>query len=599
MALQARDPASVADLAGLAPSASVRTNSRGEALVYLRGSGERQVTVLFDGAPLTVPWDRRVDLSAVPAGMVGEVAVAQGASSVVWGPNALGGAVDLRARRLDAPGALTVAETSLSLPLGARAAAASLWSDGRRSLSVAADLEAVPGGEALATDLPFSQSGRLRTNTDRSRRGAAVRGDWALSPQTELGATLLGVDGGKGVAPEGHLDPAEASVRFWRYGRVRTLLGIARLRHRGGPDRPVDVDVSAWAAGFSQQIDQYGSAAYEALDDRQQDRDRSVGARVVAAAETPAGRLTGALFGLGAEHRQTDGLAAAPAETFRHAEWSAGAEWQRRIVGLTLSAGGGIDGLTPTETAGRASAGAFQAWTAHGGARLQLTPRWAARGGAGRKARFPSMRELFGEALGRFALNPDLRPETARLAEVAVEHAGPRLSGELVAFGRWTSGTIEQERLADGRRRRVNLGASRVLGLEASGAARRGRLRLDATATLLALDATDGAGAPAVLSETPDALGRLSLSYAPPSGPGAALELVGTGRAVSPGPDGPIDLAPSVRVGARVGWRAALAGLGLGEAFVRADNVFDAASFPQAGLPLPGRTLRLGLRLVR
>ena len=604
-AVRARDPASVADLAALAPSATVRTNSRGEALVYLRGSGERQVTVFFDGAPLTVPWDRRVDLGLLPAGLVGEVAVAQGASSVVWGPNALGGAVDLRARALEAPGALSVTETSLSFPLGARAATAALWSDGRRSLSAAADAEIVPGGEALATELPFSQSGALRTNTDRSRRGGAVRAGWRLSPRTELGATLLGVDGSKGVAPESHLDPAEERVRFWRYGAVQSALAVARLRHAapaGSPGR-VTVDASAWASAFGQRINQFESDAYDALADRQRDRDLSAGARLVATAATPVGTLTGAAFGFGAEHAQTEGLEAVgdglATETFRHAEWSVGAEWERRIVGLTLSAGSGLDGLTPTETAGRASAGAFRAYAAHGGARLQLTERWALRGGGGRKARFPSMRELFGEALGRFALNPDLGPETARLAEVAVEHAGPRLAGELVAFGRWTDGTIEQERLDDGRRRRVNLGASRVLGLEASGAARRGALRLDAAATLLALRATDGDGAPAVLTETPDALARLSVSYAPASGLGGALELVGTGAAVSLGPGGAIDLAPSLRVGARLGWRAALAGVGLGEAFVRVDNAFDVASFPQAGLPLPGRTLRVGLRVVR
>jgi hypothetical protein len=34
------------------------------------------------------------------------------------------------------------------------------------------------------------------------------------------------------------------------------------------------------------------------------------------------------------------------------------------------------------------------------------------------------------------------------------------------------------------------------------------------------------------------------------------------------------------------------------EAFARVDNVADATTLPQAGLPAPGRTGRLGLRLL-
>ena len=593
-ALRALAPTTVAEAAVLAPSATVRTNSRGETLVYLRGSGERQVVTLFDGAPLTVPWDRRVDLSLVPAGVVGQIAVAQGASSVVWGPNALGGAIELVPRRLDAPGTAASLETQAALPLGGRVSA----DYARRAAAGGALTLAADGswsrGDAAEGALPFSQSGALRTNTDRGLLAGVARLDAPLSAATDAGMTVLLSGGQKGVAPEGHLDPDQNRVRFWRYAGVANALVIGRVRHRG----TTALDASVWAGGFGQTIDQFESAAYEALDDRQHDRDLSAGSRVVAARETALGTFTGTLFGVAAEHRQTDGVTETLTETFRHAEWSAGAEWERRIVGLTLSAGGGLDGLAPWETAGRASAGTFSAWTGHAGARLRVTDALTVRAGGGRKARFPSMRELFGEALGRFALNPELGPETARLAEAGVEVQTRRASGEIVAFGRWTDGTIEQERLDDGRRRRVNLGSSRVLGVEAGGAARLGEaLRLDGSLTLMDITARDGDGATAVLSETPHAVGRLAALWTR-GRVSAAVDAVGTGAAVSPGPDGPIDLAPTVRVGGRAGYRFP-AGGGIAEAFARVDNAFDVASFPQAGLPLPGRSLRLGLRLVR
>src|SRR5512134_2890277 len=49
------------------PFLHVRTNSRGEAELSVRGSASRQVAVLVDGVPLTLAWDARADVSVIPA----------------------------------------------------------------------------------------------------------------------------------------------------------------------------------------------------------------------------------------------------------------------------------------------------------------------------------------------------------------------------------------------------------------------------------------------------------------------------------------------------------------------------------------------------
>ena len=103
----ARDPGTVADLARLVPSAVAPTNSRGETLLYVRGAGERQTAVLLDGAPLTVPWDRRLDLALVPVGAVESLDLVRGPASLAAGPNASGGGPrpgPARARRRRAGG---------------------------------------------------------------------------------------------------------------------------------------------------------------------------------------------------------------------------------------------------------------------------------------------------------------------------------------------------------------------------------------------------------------------------------------------------------------------------------------------------------------
>jgi iron complex outermembrane recepter protein len=97
-ALLDRQPRSVADALRGLPGVSVRTNSRGETVARVRGSDERQTLVFLDGAPLAVPWDGRVDIGLLPAGLVGGLVVRKGAGAIEYGANAVAGVVDLTTR---------------------------------------------------------------------------------------------------------------------------------------------------------------------------------------------------------------------------------------------------------------------------------------------------------------------------------------------------------------------------------------------------------------------------------------------------------------------------------------------------------------------
>ena len=494
-------------------------------------------------------------------------------------------------------GALTEAEASTGLPARGRLAATALRRRGPWRLTASADASA-SAGDALATPLPFSQDGgALRTNTDRAAASVLARavygrgGPQTGGPQTnetEIAVTLLHVSAAQGVAPEGHLDPAEERVRFWRIPDASQTALVARARL---PARALLLDVTAWAGRASQTIDQYADAAYQTAGGGEDSRDRTAGARLLA--EAAGLRLIAQ--GHVAEHDQRE--PGAEAERFREVGWRLGAEAERAAGPVGLLVGAALDGFTPTETAGGTSAGGFRALALVARAEAPVGPArlWA---GLARAGRFPTMRELFGEALGRFALNPDLRPEATWQAEVGARAEGRRASGRAVLFARRTADAIEQERLPDGRRQRVNLGGSRALGAEADAALRLGgAARLDASGTLLHLRGWTDDESGLRLPERPAALGRLALTVLPARGWTAAAELLATGPAVSLAPGGVVDLPASVVLSGRVGYRWPV-GRGLLGAFVRVDNATDAAVFPQAGLPAPGREVRAGLRWV-
>jgi iron complex outermembrane receptor protein len=73
----------------------VRTNSRGQAEISVRGSESRQVAVLLDGVPLTLSYDARTDLSILPATALQDISFVRGMSSLLHGPNVLGGVVEM------------------------------------------------------------------------------------------------------------------------------------------------------------------------------------------------------------------------------------------------------------------------------------------------------------------------------------------------------------------------------------------------------------------------------------------------------------------------------------------------------------------------
>lgn len=72
---------------------------RNEAMVFVRGFDLRQTPLLIDGIPVYIPYDGYVDLARFTTFDLAEVNVSKGYTSVIYGPNALGGAINLISRR--------------------------------------------------------------------------------------------------------------------------------------------------------------------------------------------------------------------------------------------------------------------------------------------------------------------------------------------------------------------------------------------------------------------------------------------------------------------------------------------------------------------
>lgn len=190
--------------------------SRNEAGLTIRGFDLRQVSLFVDGIPVYVPYDGTMDLRRFTTFDASLITVAKGFSSVLYGPNAMGGAINVVTRRPAAAlevsgsaGAMSGSGYLGDLALGTRHAT---W-------------YAQASGSVLdQQDFPLSadyQPVRVQPAGDRLN---ARRQDWRASGK--LGFTPRATDeyafvvasqhGEKGNPPyTGHLPGV--SVRYWQW----------------------------------------------------------------------------------------------------------------------------------------------------------------------------------------------------------------------------------------------------------------------------------------------------------------------------------------------------------------------------------------------
>jgi iron complex outermembrane receptor protein len=609
-----RQPRTIGDALRGLPGVSVRPNSRGESVPRIRGAEERQTQVFLDGAPLTVPWDGRISLDLLPAGLAGSITVRKGAVPIEYGTNAVAGVVDIISRRgghdgrgngvtgvaqlgtygiVNAGGVLTAPVGTTQLTF----AASHMRQDAARVADPAA--------------LPFSQdNSRRRTNTDNSSTSVfvAIGGEWGAD--VDWRASILHFDAARGVAPESDRDPAVFGPRYWRYPDIDFTQASAAMNARLGGG--VVLNVVGWQQWFSQTINAYRSVDYDRLHSREDDQDTTTGGRVTLA--NPAGPLTLRWSGTAqsSTHVQRDSAfppgVPGPDLTYRQNLFSLGLEADAPLSENTKLTGGigydissnpltGDKPAQPTQGNVAFSAGLYHRFDAHWG--LSVT--------GGRRTRFPSARELFGEALGRFLANPDLKPETVWLADAELTWREGGSSGDVTVtlnpfFARTIDG-IAQRVVRVGNtslRQRYNVSGATSYGLDALALIPVGEdWSFQFGGTALSALADDGTAPFRRQVQRPAYEATAAIDWAPGDSFDARAEVRWIGGAVDLAPDGSEAALPAAT---EVNLRLAVpivrfAGGTRLSVTAAVDNLTDAQIEPQLGLPLPGRTLRFGVRV--
>lgn len=614
---------SMEDVMRSMPLVVVRRNSRGEAQPAIRGSDERQIGVFLDGVPLTIGWDHRTDMSIIPLTAAQSVRLIRGLSSVLYGPNTLGGIIEIDVARV--PDRLeSVNPLALGMSLdetGGTNVSVNLARLVERDLSqwlvrVGAGFEDRPGvtvpdgarGDPNLRSRFLTDADNLRLNSDSRRidgffaaRYRADGGAWA-----SLVTTALDVE--RGVQPEAHQD----DPRLWRYPdqtRLFTAFSIGTgMRETGGGGRG-DLEASFGLDLGSTRIEQYDSELFSQVVGSEDTDDRTITVRLEGDHTTGEhGDIRVAATYADVSHDEV--LSPGGANSFRQRLWSLAAEseWRLGPSGRTrLSLGTVVDGSDTPEAGDKAPLGRLTDYGFRLGMSSLVGEGLLLHGGLSRRARFPSLRELYSGALGRFEPNPDLAPETLVGAEggFTLQRMGD-IEFQVVGFyQRLSNGIVRTSVTGDDgvrRFRRINREEVRSTGIELLAIGTLGVATVSSDLTLQHVKGMEADGSEVELEYEPAITGKLGVET--PLGAGfrasGNFRFVGGQSCENPEVGGlqPLGASGSADFSLRKIFQLRGTGrLSRVDASASLRNATDATVYDQCGLPQPGRTLQFQFRL--
>ncbi|MCF8469527.1 MAG: TonB-dependent receptor [Parvibaculum sp.] len=419
----------VGDAVNLLSGVTVSTNSRNEQTIYLRGYDPRQAPLFIDGIPVYVPYDGYVDFGRFDTADLAAIQVAKGFSSVAYGPNTLGGAINLISRK---PSRIFEGDARIGFGEdGARRAAINLGSNQGSWYMQAGISHREADGFSLSDDFKptATEDGGQRNNAYYKDRKASLKLGLTPGGDDEYALTYIKQDGEKGQPPS--TDPSAARYWKWPYWDKESLYFVSRTA-LGAHET---LKLRLYADRFDNEVNSYTDSTYTTLKTsgsgsvstgRSIYHDKTYGG----AAELESARFDGHLLRLVAQtkndrHEERDGndaLGSDFEDTLRSLSVEDGISiGDKALLSIGLAhhelepenvfSSGGSFTLPGTQRATDGQIGLF----------YDLTPTVRLYTTAAEKTRLPTLKDRYSIRLGRYIENPDLKAEHARNYEIGYQ----------------------------------------------------------------------------------------------------------------------------------------------------------------------------------
>jgi iron complex outermembrane receptor protein len=438
--------------------------NRSERLVFVRGFNSRQVPLFVDGIPVYVPYDGNIDLGRFLTAEISEIIVTKGLTSVLYGPNSLGGSINVVTRRpgdglegrvrgvlefdddLDHSGSRADFSLGYGQPMW-YGQVSGAWRD--------RDYFLLPG--SFEPTLVQPEGRRINSATEDDTLNLRI----GLTPRTgdEYAISLIRQRGEKQTPPYAGTTPG-VRARYWRwpvydkdslYFLSRTGLGTdMTLRLRVYKDKFDNTLESYDDATFTTQNRPY--AFTSVYDDETYGAGADFEWRM-----SDTGVLRAAASHKSDKHAETDDIGE-PWERFEDRTWSIAAEYQLDVgssstltTGLSFAnqEGQRADQKLPDGSIVPFDTGSTDAVNGQVVLTRNFSDTVSGFGGYARKTRFPTIKDRYTSRFGSALPNPDLDPETSDNFELGIEGADAGFTWKAALFYSRLEDAIESVSIPD------------------------------------------------------------------------------------------------------------------------------------------------------
>jgi len=438
--------------------------SKNESKIYLRGFDQADVSVMIDGVPIYQPYDGLVDFSNLPANSFSKIIIAKGMSSVLYGSNSMGGAINLitkePVKNFSAEIGFETGNTNI-FSAGVNGKYANLYYsfDGSYSRS---------GGYKLSKDFSGTknENGELRDNSRFENTGAMFKIGIKDIYGFDAAYSLMLINNSKGIP----VDVYTSKPRFWKFSEWRKNINNLMFR-RLFADKAV-IKGNFYYEKFFNVLNAYDDASYSTQTKpfafHSVYDDYSYGANLSSAFSIIEQGLTKGYFAYRRDVHSEQGNYNQAFKKYEAEELTIGFEQEINLIqNLSSVAGIGYSYLNPVYANGANLRSSVSSLNYNFGIGFRLFDDVNVHAAVSYKNRFPVLREFYSETKGLEISNPDLNPEFAFKIETGIEYyyyENNTLS--LVFFRSDVKDLIKQVNVTGGLRQFQNVGKALFTGIE-------------------------------------------------------------------------------------------------------------------------------------
>ncbi len=444
--LKETHPKDVSDVLSMTTGTFVSVGGKNEWSIKIRGLDTSRSTMVYDGIPVYEPYYNSYDLKSFLAYDIGSLKIVKGASSVLYGPNTLGGIVELTTLRPNPP----------SLHLSTFAGSNSTYGQSGSGSIKLGDLTFVGSAtHEKSNGFNYLKNGEKteRQNSDYERSGIDTKVYLYPWSNSEILGEVEYTKMDYGIP---WTTDSSSSKRYWRFNdwyRVATNVGGTFPILETG-----NLKVRTYYVKYYNVLDSYTSPSINKLQYESTYDNHSYGAFALGTVPVGDRQEVRASLTIHSDHAKTQASTTAPWLDFNQNIASGGVEDNFKLTEQWSVMGGfSVDHLSKEEGKGNNKT------TVNPIAGVKFNPRddLDLHFTVCQKSRFPSMRSLYSSTAG----NPDLSDERGTNVEFGFTWSGwLKLSSAI--FNNNIHDMIDRKFLPDGTFVYFNYKKARLRGFE-------------------------------------------------------------------------------------------------------------------------------------